>query len=100
MKAKTSKTSDKPFLSLITVNYNGFEDTCQMIDSFYRTVKSVEYEIIVVDNCSLRNESNMLKKKYPFIRVISSTYNRGFAGGNNLGIKYARLIETLQSNSS
>lgn len=90
MKAKTSKTSDKPFLSLITVNYNGFEDTCQMIDSFYRTVKSVEYEIIVVDNCSLRNESNMLKKKYPFIRVISSTYNRGFAGGNNLGIKYAR----------
>lgn len=76
-------------LSIITVNYNGFKDTCQMIESIQKHIKSVKYEILVVDNASSRNEAYMLRKQYPFIRSIRSEINRGFAGGNNLAIPMA-----------
>ena len=40
----------QPDLSVITVNYNGFHDTCEFIDSWAATVFSVSYEMIVIDN--------------------------------------------------
>lgn len=42
----------QPDLSVITVNYNGFHDTCEFIDSWAATVFSVSYEMIVIDNGS------------------------------------------------
>ena len=77
-------------LSIITVNYNGFKDTCQLIESIRKHIRSVRYEIIVVDNASVRNEAHMLQEQYSFIRVLRSEVNRGFAGGNNLGIPVAQ----------
>ena len=38
----------QPDLSVITVNYNGFHDTCEFIDSWTATIFSVSYEMIVV----------------------------------------------------
>ena len=38
----------QPDLSVITVNYNGFHDTCEFIDSWAATVFSVSYEMIVM----------------------------------------------------
>ena len=43
----------QPDLSVITVNYNGFHDTCEFIDSWAATVFSVSYEMIVIDNGSI-----------------------------------------------
>lgn len=71
--------------SIITVNYNGYEDTCAMIDSLPLNDNSLE--IIVVDNASAKDEAKLLSEKYPKIKVIRSNKNLGFAGGNNLGIK-------------
>ena len=48
------------FLSIITVNYNGLKDTLCLLDSLYSIIKSVEFEVIVVDNGSLSDEA---KKK-------------------------------------
>lgn len=79
----------RPDISVITINYNGFKDTCEFIDSWKATVMSVSYEIIIVDNASENNESNRLQQLYPFITVIGSRENLGFAGANNLGIKAA-----------
>lgn len=76
---------EKPELSIITLNYNGFNDTVQMIESF-KTYMSIPYEMIVVDNGSVENEAGMLKNQFPDIKVIRSETNLGFAGGNNLGI--------------
>lgn len=73
-------------LSIITVNYNGLEDTCALIDSI--TFKD-DMEVIVVDNGSNSNEASIISQRYPLVRTIRSEQNLGFAGGNNLGIKAA-----------
>lgn len=76
-------------ISVITVNYNGLKDTCRLIDSLQEHLR-LEYEIIVVDNGSCRNEAELLQQHYPGIVVLRSEKNLGFAGGNNLGIRQAR----------
>ena len=79
-----------PLISFITVNYNGFKDTCELIQSLEDNIKSVSFEIVVVDNASVIDESKLLKKRYPLITVIRSSINLGFSGGNNLGIQKAK----------
>jgi len=73
-------------VSFITVNFNGFKDTCELIGSIHRHIQSVSFEIIVVDNASSSNEAEMIKIKYPSVITIRSEKNLGFSGGNNLGI--------------
>ncbi|WP_294470645.1 glycosyltransferase family 2 protein [uncultured Bacteroides sp.] len=76
-------------VSFITICYNGYDDTCELIESLRKYVRSVSYEIIVVDNASRENEAAKIKEKYPFVTTLRSDTNRGFSGGNNLGIKVA-----------
>lgn len=73
-------------LSIITINYNGIKDTCELIESipFEDTI-----EVIVVDNGSKADEASYIQKQYPRVKIIRSNKNLGFAGGNNLGIKAA-----------
>ena len=74
-------------LSIITINYNGLRDTCELIESL--PLGSPSMEVIVVDNASKEDEASIIEKRYPNIKVIRSNKNLGFAGGNNLGIKAA-----------
>lgn len=107
-------------ISIITINYNGLQETEQLIESLQQNPQKCSYEIIVVDNGSKRNEAVILQAKYPYIRSIRSERNLGFSGGNNLGIRAAKgqcifllnndtfvsddslvyLFETLMSSSS
>ena len=76
-------------VSIITVNYNGANDTCEMIESFRKHETYTDYEIIVVDNGSSNPaEVPNIKARCPEAMVIQST-NTGFAGGNNTGIRQA-----------
>ena len=79
-----------PQISFITITYNGLNDTCELINSIHSIVKSITYEIIVVDNASKINEAEIIKNKYPNVIVVRSEINLGFSGGNNLGIKQAK----------
>lgn len=74
-------------MSIITVNYNGYKDTCELIDSI---PFEDSMEVIVVDNGSREDEASILQNRYPYIKTIRSDQNLGFAGGNNLGIKAAK----------
>lgn len=74
-------------VSIITINYNGLKDTCELIDSLPLEDKSIE--VIVVDNASKEDEASIISSRYPQVKVIRSEQNLGFAGGNNLGIKAA-----------
>jgi GT2 family glycosyltransferase len=47
-------------------------------------------EIIVVDNCSTDGSAQFVKKKYPSIKLVESSKNKGYGYGNNLGVKYAK----------
>ena len=74
-------------LSIITVNYNGLEDTCALIDTI---TFNDNMEVIVVDNGSIIDEASFIQQRYPKVKAIRSNQNLGFAGGNNLGIKAAK----------
>ncbi|UKK63566.1 glycosyltransferase family 2 protein [Prevotella communis] len=75
-------------ISIITINYNGLKDTCELIESLPLEDKSIE--VIVVDNASEEDEATIITNRYPQVKVIRSEKNLGFAGGNNLGIKAAQ----------
>ena len=73
-------------VSIITINYNGLEDTCALIETI---PFNENMEVIVVDNASNNQEADIIAQRYPYIKVIRSDQNLGFAGGNNLGIQAA-----------
>ena len=79
-----------PQVSFITICYNGFKDTCELIESLQNKIHSVSYEIIVVDNASREDEAVKIQALYPSVITIRSDENKGFSGGNNLGMKAAR----------
>ena len=74
-------------ISIITINYNGKEDTLALIESIPFNERM---EVIVVDNASKNQEADTIAKHYPQVKVIKSERNLGFAGGNNLGIQAAQ----------
>ncbi|PWK20036.1 hypothetical protein LV89_03846 [Arcicella aurantiaca] len=79
----------KPLVSIITVNYDTPEVTAEMLRSL-SLVAYPNWEIIVVDNASPKKSSAYLKQEFPFIKHISSPENLGFAGGNNIGLHFAK----------
>ena len=76
-------------ISIITINYNGLNDTCALIETIPNNDK---LEVIVVDNASQNQEAeaDTISQRFPQVKVIKSEKNLGFAGGNNLGIKAAQ----------
>ena len=74
-------------VSIITINYNGLEDTCALIESI---PFNENMEVIVVDNASNNQEAEAIAIRFPQIKIIQSDQNLGFAGGNNLGIRAAQ----------
>ncbi len=57
--------------------------------SSLRKVSYPNIEIIVVDNASPTDDPTLIKDLYPEVKLIRSSVNLGFAGGNNLGIANA-----------
>ena len=57
-------------VSIITVNYNGYDDTCALIESIPLNDKSLE--VIVVDNASRINEAEKISAKYPLVKTSLS----------------------------
>ncbi len=80
---------NEPLISLITVNYNTPEVTAAFLHSL-SLLTYPNYEVIVVDNKSPEHSSAYLKNEFPFITHISSPVNLGFAGGNNIGLHFAK----------
>lgn len=74
-------------VSIITVNFNQPEATEQLLESIDRENDYRNIELIVVDNGSRINPLPDWQIRYPSIKFIRSDRNKGFAGGNNLGIQ-------------
>ncbi len=91
-----SEIENKKFdLAVVIINYNSSEYSKACISSVLEnTSRSISYEIIVVDNCSEKEEYEKLDT---FIRqlgnmsvkLFKSRINMGFGGGNMYGIQYA-----------
>lgn len=75
-------------VSIITINYNGWRDTCELLTSL-KQFEDYSYEVIVVDNASRGDDVGRIRSAHPDAIVVCSDRNLGFAGGNNLGYSYA-----------
>lgn len=74
--------------AIIILNYNGAEDTVACVES----IKSIACpaDVIVVDNASADDSYSLLQAQLPtHVTLLASQVNLGYAGGNNIGIKYA-----------
>ncbi|MBK7630774.1 MAG: glycosyltransferase family 2 protein [Ignavibacteriales bacterium] len=73
---------------IIIINWNGYNDTNECINSILK-ISYPNYEILLVDNGSDKNEYEKVISLKSKATLIRSEKNLGFSGGNNLGIKYA-----------
>lgn len=85
--------------SIIIVNYNTRDLLFNCITSIYATQTKSAWEIIVVDNASTDGSVEMLEKKFPEVRCIKNTENKGFGYANNQGISVSRYEYLLLLNS-
>lgn len=78
-------------LSILIVNYNTSELLHKCLLSIQRSrIGHFHYEIIIVDNASIDNSVEMIRKNFPEVNLVTSSKNLGFAAGNNLGVKKAK----------
>ena len=84
-------SESRPLVSVIIVNYKGASDTATCLEAC-RTLDwpSDELELIVVDNASGDGSVDLLRGRFPDVKVVASTKNLGFAGGCNRGADAAR----------
>jgi hypothetical protein len=86
-------------LSIIIVNYKtpGLLKDC--LESVYQHTKSIDFEVLVIDNHSGDNSQEIITSSFPAVRWIQMAYNAGFARANNAGIQQANGKVVLLLNS-
>ncbi len=73
---------------IVVVNWNGKDVTLDCLRSI-KNVTYPKYTVIVVDNASSDHSVESFRSEFPEVVVLKQEKNLRFAGGNNVGIKYA-----------
>lgn len=79
-------------VGIITINWNGYDDTVACVRSLL-ALKYEAFHVYIVDNQSVNNEADNLRDIFLHDRrvtVIHNARNDGYAGGNNVGFQRAR----------
>src|SRR5215472_3673679 len=77
-----------PLTTVIIVNYNGahlLPDCLHALDR--QRADAAAFATVVVDNASSDGSCELLARDFPWVNVIESPRNLGFAGGNNLALR-------------
>ena len=88
-----NKNNEKK-VAIILVNYNGYAETIQCIESL-KNIDYDNYHVFIVENGSTNNSYDILSRYLVesdcarFCTLKKSKENLGFSGGNNIGIKEA-----------
>lgn len=72
---------------VVVLNWNGKDFVEKCLDSLQK--QTYKAEVILIDNGSTDGSVELIKSKYPKIHLVEESKNHGFAGGVNIGIKYA-----------
>jgi GT2 family glycosyltransferase len=77
-------------LSIIILNYNVryFLELCVL--SAQQATQNLDAEIIVIDNNSSDDSCEMMKLRFPNIKLIENKENLGFPKGNNIAVREAK----------
>lgn len=84
----TTAPSDAPSVAVIVLNWNGLDDTVECLQSLM-LADYPRCEIVVVDNASRQSPRAAIEAGFPSVTYLETESNLGYAGGNNVGIRYA-----------
>ena len=76
-------------VSVVIVNYNVKDFLSQALRSVYRAAEGLTIEVFVVDNNSIDDSVEMVKREYPDVLLTSNSENAGFGAANNQAIRAA-----------
>ena len=79
----------KKDISIVIVNYNVKAFLEQCLIAVKRASAGLGVEIFVVDNASVDGSQAMVKKKFPYVRLIENSTNVGFSSANNQALSLA-----------
>ncbi|MEX1048428.1 MAG: glycosyltransferase family 2 protein [Akkermansiaceae bacterium] len=72
-------------ISIIIPSYNRRAGMLALLGDIYQQ-KSVEFEVIVVDDCSPDDSVEAIRREFPSVKLLVNPVNRGPAGTRNRGI--------------
>ena len=76
-------------VSIVIPVHNQYEYTVQCLNSIYQNTKNVNYEVIIVDDCS-SDETVNISQKFKNINVLRNENNLGFVLSCNKGAASAK----------
>lgn len=74
-------------LSVIIVNYNVRAYLEQCLRTVQKALAGIDGDVFVVDNLSTDGSVEMVREKFPEVRLIANTVNVGFSRANNQAIR-------------
>ena len=77
-------------LSIIIVNYNVKEFLQNLLRSIEKASLNISIEIIIVDNASGDGSVELIRDKFPSVKLIVNTENLGFGKANNQALEFAK----------
>ncbi len=77
-----------PCVFILILNWRGVEDTMECARSC-AALNYPNFRIVIIDNGSGDNSESVLRSTFPNVDILQTGGNLGFAGGNNVGIKFA-----------
>lgn len=86
-------------LTIVIVSYNTRTDLARCLQSLADTPAAVPLEVVVVDNASEDGSTELVRMRFPAVRLIEAGGNLGFARANNLGIRATTSELVLLLNS-
>jgi GT2 family glycosyltransferase len=84
-----SDAPSHPEVSIIIVSWNGV-DHLEACLTAVAAQRGVSFETLLVDNGSSDGTADVVRERFPWVRLLLLPSNRGFAGGNNAGVHDAR----------
>jgi GT2 family glycosyltransferase len=81
---------DHKDISIIVVNYNTRDRLRGCLTSIARSEGVGSVETFVVDNASNDGSTEMVAVEFPWVQLVRSGANRGFAWANNVALRRAR----------
>ena len=86
-------------ISIIIVTWNTKNLLQKCLDSIYKTIHDITFEVIVIDNASEDDTVVMLRGNFPHITLLKNSQNLGFGAANNQGLQIMRGRYALLLNS-
>jgi GT2 family glycosyltransferase len=80
----------RPEVSVIISTYNARAVVADCLESIYQNPPSGPYEIILVDDASSDGTSEMVRARFPEVRLIRNDINRHYTISNNRALDAAR----------